>query len=245
MHAEHEEAVSPGRRASSDLITVQVLLDLKNSDPTALTAAEAIRSLLGFGDRLAEIRRRSLYELVLQAPNAGEGGAALPDLVSSYLERTVVFWNPNKQRAWVRLDSFGSPAITWEVLSGARRNPGDFGRPDLSLAGYDHLLVWPRGSREIPADLVVALSGWHPAAAGHGELWTLSWCEGATTEERGAWTRAVGAARSRREGLLCNPHAQNHRVFSGAVPMPAWPGRDTEHGRKFETGKETETGGAT
>jgi hypothetical protein len=245
MPAAYEGIVSGARGTPRDLVTVQVLLDLKNSDPTALTAAEAIQNLLGFGDRLAEIRRRFLHELVLQPPDGGEGRAALPGLLSTYFERTVVFWNPNKQRAWVRLEPIGSPDVTWEVLSGARRKPGDFGRPDLSRPEWDHLLVWPRGSREIPADLLPALSGWELAAVGHGELWSLCWREGATAEERSAWTRAVGAARSRREGLLCNPHAQDHRVLSGAVPMPLWSGGNPETGGISEAGEGSETGGAT
>jgi hypothetical protein len=222
MHARREGTLPPGPRTRRDLASVQVLLDLKNSDPTALTAAEAIRSLLGFGDRLVEIRRRSLHELVLGGPEQAEKRAALPDLLSAYLEGTVVFWNPNKQRAWVRLAPAGSPEIAWEVMPGAKRKPADFGRPDLSRPDYDHLLVWPRGSHAVPADLLPALAEWEVAAAGQGELWSLRWREGATAEERGAWTRAVGATHTRREGLLCNPHAQSHRVLSGAVPMPLW-----------------------
>lgn len=202
-------------------VGVQILLDLKNSDPTALTAAEAIRHLLGFGDRLAEIRRRSLHELALRDAG-GAGTAALPDLLSRYLEQTVTFWNPNKQAGWVRIEGGPEPDASWEVMSGARRKPGGFGRPELSRPEYDHLLVWPRGRQELPADLLPALAGWDVAAAGRGELWSLRWREGATAEERGAWTQAVGATRSRREGLLCNPHAQNHRVLSGAVPAALW-----------------------
>jgi hypothetical protein len=232
----------PGDRRG--LVAVQLLLDLKHSDPTALTAAEAIRTLLGFGDRLAEIRRRSLHELVL--PDSGGAGTAdLPDLLSKYLEHTVTFWNPNKQVAWVRIGGASEPDASWEVLSGTRRKSGGFGRPCLSRPEYDHVLVWPRGRQELPEDLRRALAGWDPATAGHGELWSLRWCDGATAEERGAWTRAVGAARSRREGLLCNPHAQDHRIFSGAVTMPVWSDRDAGTGRCAGTGRDAETGRAT
>lgn len=211
------------------LVVVQILLALKNSDPTALTAAEAIRHLLGFGDRLAEIRRRSLHELLLR-DSGSVGTAGLPDLLSRYLEHTFTFWNPNKQAAWVRIDGASEPDVSWEVLSGARRKPGGFGRPDLSRPEYDHLLVWPRGRREIPADLLPALVGWDVATAGDAELWSLRWCDEATADERRAWTRAVGATRSRREGLLCNPHAQDHRIFPGAVTMPVWSDGDANSG---------------
>ncbi len=208
-----------GSRVESGSITVQILLDLKNSDPTALTAAEAIRHLLGFGDRLVEVRRRSLHEVALRSTPAG---AALSELLSAYLERTVVFWNPNKQRAWVRAPQADNADAAWEVRSGGRRHPGDFGTPDLSRPEFDHLIVWPRGDDALPADLPTALPGWDVTAAFRGELWSIRWRDGASTGERSDWTVAVGAARSRREGLLCNPHAQHYRVLSGAVPIPLW-----------------------
>lgn len=230
MHGNPAGGAPGGAMTFGGLATVQVLLDLKGADSAATTAAGAIRGLLGLVDRLADIRRRSLHEFVLRASAGVERPAPLSPLFSAYLERTAIFWNPNRQIAWVRIDGAPDPDGAWEVLPGAKRKRGAFGRPDLERPEYDHLLIWPRGRREVPADFGHALSGWDVEAVGQGELWSLRWREGATAEERAAWTRAVGAARSRREGLLFNPHAQDHRVFRGVVPIPLWSGGLSEPG---------------
>jgi hypothetical protein len=229
MHPGDQRDTPTGRVPGGDLATVQVLLELKNSDPTALTAAEAIRHLLGFGDRLSEIRRRTFYEIVLRASEGVRSDPALPDLFSVYLERGFL-WNPNRERAWVRIDATPEAGAAWEALPGARRKPGGFGRPDLGQPAYDHLLIWPRGRWEVSTDLGLAPSGWVLAATGRGELWSLRWRETATTAERTVWTGAVGAARSRREGLLFNPQAQDHRLFPGVVPIPLRSGGDAAAG---------------
>jgi hypothetical protein len=123
MNAPHVGPAPCERDDLSSRFTVQILLDLKNSDPTALTAFEAIRRLLGFGERLVEIRRRSLHELTLRSQRELPGDAALSDLLSAYLEQTVVFWNPNKQLAWVRIYQGTTEILAWQMQPGAQRTP--------------------------------------------------------------------------------------------------------------------------
>jgi hypothetical protein len=200
----------------------QILVDLKSADPTALTAEEAIRNLLGFGPRLGALTRRHLYEIELcLSPQPEEAARAdLPDLLSVYLERTVVFWNPNKHRAWVRIQGGEAP---WEALPGRRRWSGAFGRPDLADPDWDHVLLWSAEGAGAPADMASALGDWEIRRFLGTEIYSLRWTgEGraASTEERREWTRRVAVARSRREGLLVNPHYQKHRILAGAVPLP-------------------------
>jgi len=57
-------------------VTVQLLFALKSADPTALTAAEAIRTLLGHGKRLVSLQRRQLYEMVFAWEGTAPAGAA-------------------------------------------------------------------------------------------------------------------------------------------------------------------------
>ncbi len=191
---------------------VQLLIDLKNADPTALTAKEAIQTLLGFGDRLGEIRRRQFYEVLLESPEETD----LDGMFSRYLEGTVVFWNPNKHRAWARLETG-----TWEALPGARRRASAFGAPGLEDPGYDHILVWTRGEEATPADLVPHLAPARLVACGRADLFSLRWVD-AGPEDRVRFTEAVAVARSRGQGLLVNPHFQDHWILQGAVPAPFW-----------------------
>jgi len=216
-------AAGPQPQAGGSLadlpVTAQILVALKSKDPTALTAFEAISHLLGFEGRLLEIRRRFLHELVL-----GPGPMATAELAASlarYLDGTFVLWNPNKQRAWVRTESPGEES--WE-FAGGRRRAGEFGQPALGDPAYDHVLLWSRGQGNVPEDMAAALAPAQILAYGRGELYSLLWRPGSSPEERREWTASVALARSRREGLLVNPHYQDHRLFWGAIPLPLWGG---------------------
>ncbi len=234
----NERANDPGPRMEQPgpgPFTVQVLFGLKSADPTALTAAEAIRHLLGLGDALGGLDRRILHEIVLVADEGAvregseEGPSPLATDLARALDRDTSLWNPNKQRGWIRLDEI-PPGETardqraFELLPGGRLRGGEFGRPSLIDPLSDHLLLWRRGQRALEQGLAAALPGWRLLAWGHGELYTFRWREGATREQRDTWTASVAVARSRTQGLLVNPHYQDHRIFAGAVPLPLWGG---------------------
>lgn len=105
---------------------VQVLRAAKGIDAVAVTALGALRSLLGFGETLASLERRQLFELLTESPT--------PEVVralESYLQRTFEFWNPNKERCWIRTEDGAL-----EVISGQAPRSRT-----LSVDG-DHLLLW-------------------------------------------------------------------------------------------------------
>lgn len=234
----NERANEPGPRAEQPgpwPLTVQVLFGLKSADPTALTAAEAMRHLLGLGDTLVGLDRRILHEIVLTASEGTvregkeEGPSPLLSDLSRALDREPSLWNPNKQRGWIRLEAVAPGGNArdlraFELLPGGRSRAAEFGRPSLADPGSDHLLLWKRGQRAAEQGLAGALPGWRLLAWGYGELYTFRWREGATREEREGWTASVAVARSRTQGLLVNPHYQDHRIFPGAVPLPLWGG---------------------
>ena len=243
----HPQDGSSGRPAGAGPFLAQILIDLKSPDPTARTAEEAVRTLLAFGDRLVDLRRRDFFELVLAPPGsgasmagspeasmAGSSGASparssaepdsLPNLLRRYLETTAVLWNSNKQRAWLRVPWDSGEAGSLEVIPGRTPREGGFGSPGLEDGAYDHILVWSRARRPAPADLAAALGPWSIMAEGSCELYSLAWRKGATGEERRTWTEAVATARSRGSGLLVNPHSQDHRLLFGMVPIPFWSG---------------------
>ncbi len=214
---------SQDRHDSGSSCLAQILIELKNPDPTGRTAQEAIRTLLGFGDRLLELRRREFYELVCR-PGPGTDAAADPlaPHLLRYLRRTVVLWNSNKQRAWLRLEGVCDRPGPWEILPGGPERPGPFGDPGLEDPDLDHVMVWGRGQEAIPGEMEHALPGWSVPAAGSCELYSLRWKAGSDPEERKAWTDAVATARSRGSGLLVNPHCQDHRLLFGNVRIPFW-----------------------
>ena len=126
-------------------VAAQILIARKAADPTALTARDAIRTLLGYGDRLADLFRRDLLELHLggiasHLPASNGAWESVAIAIESYLESTVSFWNPNRERAWVRIGA--DDARSWEGGRGTMPRP--FGEPALEQPGFDHLLVWSR-----------------------------------------------------------------------------------------------------
>lgn len=212
-----------GRPAGSGPLVAQILVDLKNPDPTGRTAGEAIRTLLGYGDRLVELRRREFYEMLCRPDGATDPAATpLGPVLLRYLETTTVMWNSNKQRAWLRVSGSGEAGGAWEAFHGRPAREGSFGAPGLDDAEFDHIMVWRRDHRSAPEDLARALAGWSLVAEGSCELYSLRWASTASPEERRAWTDAVSTVRSRGSGLLVNPHYQDHRLLFGAVPVPFW-----------------------
>lgn len=199
-------------------IAIQILIERKGLDPSAVTAREAIRGLLGFGARLEALRRRRILELALLP---AEGANVVADL-ERYFDRTVVLWNSNKERMWVRGAGLRTP---WggEFSHGTTR-PGPFGHPPLDRPDRDHLMVWPRDTQGAPEDLAVALAPHRLLGVGAAELWTVEWSDACAEEERQTRIVRVGPIRTRTEGLLANPHYQDHRIFVGAVPLPLWGG---------------------
>lgn len=203
---------------------VQILIDLKAPDPAAMTARETVRGLLGFGERLVDLRRRKFYELSVEGERSD-----LVDASHAYLVATFELWNPSRERAWARVESGetgGDPdggdaslSTSWEVAAGARR-ASSFGIPSLDDPRYDHLLSWRAEGSDLPDDLTRGLSGRRILAAGSATLYSLRWADGASRTDRREWTSAVGPVRSRKRGLLVHPAAEHARQFSGAIPCP-------------------------
>jgi hypothetical protein len=200
-------------------VAAQILIARKAVDPTALTACDAIRTLLGYGDRLAELHRRDLLELHLGGIDSGlpaSNGAwdSVATALESYLESTVSFWNPNRERAWVRIGP-----KSWEG-GGTMSRP--FGEPALDQPELDHLLVWSRDPGAPPPDLPAELGTARVLGAERGELYTFAWSGEPDERARMGLLEGVAVAQSRGRGLLVQPHYQNPRFILGSVPIPIW-----------------------
>ena len=176
----------------------QILVALRNADPTALTALGSLQRSLGFGGRLSEVRRRVLWEL--HGP-AGED----PEDVLRALSRAGELFNPNKEAAHVRRPG--------EAISSlAAPLPGD--------EGWESFLAWnpQRDPEEIPHALVgFRDDGWGLA---RGILWSLCWKD-ASAEERLRWSQDAVLCAGPRKGLLVHPHLEDYRRIV-ANDLPPW-----------------------
>ncbi len=117
--------------------------------------------------------------------------------LEALLARSIQFYNPQKEAVRLRLAA---------------------GEPAPLEAGERAVLVVERGAVRRPA-----AERWWAAVTGRavevreGVVWALRFAPG-TAAARAAARLAV--LRDRRRGLLCNPHAEAHRLAGEAVPMP-------------------------
>ena len=162
---------------------------------------EAVSALAVARARLADGRRlaglRRLRLFELAGLPPGEAG------VEELLLRSTWFYNPHKERCMVRANPRqGTPA----------------------LPGERAVLVFERGGERRPA-----AERWWLHETGRaiqvreGLAWLLRFEPGEGAAERAAELAVLGG---RRRGLLCNPHAQEHRLAGGGeIPLP-WIGAE-------------------
>jgi hypothetical protein len=177
----------------------QILVGLRNADPTALTAEGALRGSLGFGKRIGRVERRILWEL-----SGPESEGIEPVLLA--LRRGGELWNPNKESALIR-------------------NPGEEG-PLAGRTRQDEGTVWTLAwdpERDLDRSPLAlrpfAERGWRLA---RGVLWGLSWTEGESSE-RLSWSEAAVVCSGPGRGLLVHPHLEDHRRIHPSDPAPWLP----------------------
>jgi len=121
------------------------------------------------------------------------------DELETLLHRSTQFYNPAKESCVLRFE------------------PAD---PTPAGPGEEALLVWERGGERRPA----AERWWHHETGQRievreGVAWLLRSGNPGQTHADAA---SLAVLRDRRHGLLCNPHAQEHRAAGATVPMPWW-----------------------
>jgi len=168
----------------------QAWIEPVSDDPEAMSALTVSRAHLGAGRRLRSVRRLRLFELRGPLPPR----ARLREL----LHRSIQFYNPHKERCVVRA---------------AASDPAP-------VAADEHVvLVFDRGEERRSAP-----ERWWKHETGRdievreGVAWVMAFEPGEASPAEAAADLAV--VRDRRHGLLCNPHAQGHRIAAGLIPLP-------------------------
>jgi len=175
------------------MIEVELLVRLKIPDVTALTAANSLRRRMGYGERLASLRRADYYRLGLNVESPDEAKALAVELA----ERTNLFANPNKHLYEVRLPeeqgagSATGDAYQVEVLV---TDPND-GSAQGALSALQGRLGH--------GDKVVSLL--------KGVLWVLSLRADDLAQAR-AMAEDIAVTKRIDQGLLVNPHFQQYAV---------------------------------
>lgn len=168
----------------------QAWVELVRADPEAVSALTVARAHLPAGHGLKSLRRMRLFELMGALPGREE--------IEALLHRSIQFYNPHKERCEVRLA------------------PDE---PAPLAAGERAVLVFDRGEERR-----AAAERWWQHETGRaievreGVAWVLGF-EPSLRDPDGA-VEELTVLRDRRHGMLCNPHAQEHRWAATEIPLP-------------------------
>lgn len=174
------------------MIQIDIVVFGRLVDLPAVTATHTIKHLMGYGDKLLEVRRADHYRLEL----AVEETEQALKLGKKMVEETLVFVNPNKQIAKVvtpnKLNTLlPPPKAGFRVLALVSER-------DDNLASY------------ILSNLRDTLGYNEVKNLTRGVLWFLLWS--APEKEAHRLTEEVMVTHSRKAGLLSNPHSQRAEI---------------------------------
>lgn len=173
---------------------VELYVELKIPDVTALTAAGTLRRRLGYEETLAELKRGDYYRISLDVDTQQE---AL-DTVAEMAENTNIFVNPNKHRYTVyagRHNSVTVPESGQSAVSVLVIDPAGGSGRAIAEALQDRL-----GYGDVVREVVA------------GTLWTLV-LEAEDEEEARRVAEEIAVTKSRSKGLLMNPHYQDYEMW--------------------------------
>jgi len=168
----------------------QAWVELVTTDPEAVSALAVARAHLPAGRALRSLRRARLFELSGALPGRAEVGALL--------HRSIQFYNPHKERCVVRMAA-GDPAL----LAAGERAVLVFDRGEERRAGAERWWRHETGKSIEVREGVAWMLGFEPSLRDMDNV----------VEE-------LTVLRDRRHGLLCNPHAQEHRWATAEIPLP-------------------------
>jgi phosphoribosylformylglycinamidine (FGAM) synthase PurS component len=173
---------------------VELTVELKIPDVTALTAASALRRRLGYEATLVELRRADYYRLSLNAKDPEQALAIARDLA----ENTNLFVNPNKHRYQLAAgmhNSAVSPPEGTQAVCVLITDP-DSGAGEAVLSALHGRLGY--------RDRVEAVLA--------GTLWTLM-LKAENQHRARQLAEQIAVTRSQGEGLLLNPHYQKYEIW--------------------------------
>jgi len=221
-------------------IDARLFVGLRGADLTASTAYLALVQKMGFGDRLAGLKRYDFFHLVIDTEAPAETAI---EALKSTLARQSTFYNRNKHMyslecRWpggekVEGPTHGNMASAFAKALGTRaaRQTGiDFdGKKESKVSIVDKYPVFlievfvqdedTAGRDAMAAKLTRELT----ASAGHGSVkvqcpgratvWWLA-VSASSEEEAMATARQITVTRRRDEGLLMNPNYQSAEFVS-------------------------------
>lgn len=168
----------------------QAWVELTRQDPEALSALAVARGNLRAGRGLASLRRLRLFEIRGTLPPRED--------LAALLHRSIQFYNPHKERCTVRTAAGEAPPVAAEEPVVLVLDRGEERR-----SGAERWWKHETGRSVEVREAVAWVLGFEPG----------------TPDPAGA-AAELAVLRDRRHGLFCNPHAQEHRVATGEIPLP-------------------------
>jgi hypothetical protein len=190
--AEGTAATARDRSGESNGLFLRVAL--RGEDLAAISALEVFHDEMGARD-LANLSRETVWEIVPEGPQRDSAERASPrERLAAIARESLLFANPVKER-WTLEDG----PLRLARAAGGRRTIG--------------LLVRDRPDRAGPACARTLAEAWGlRASVRRATLWLLDLPD-LGPERTAARARALGIATRRDQGLLVNPHYQDHEIL--------------------------------
>ncbi len=174
----------------------QLFVSLKISDNIARTAHYSLQNRLGFKS-LQSIQRSDFWEMAFPDKSVEEAEEITNDLAT----KTSFFVNPNKHDFWIQISD--------EPMS--KHGPQPFPvNVDACVLVCDLIDGTAEGTFE--AIQGICESERLPQSLKRGVWWDMKF-EGVETGAFKDMAEQITLTKSRKEGLLCNPHYQSYQIF--------------------------------
>lgn len=193
--------------------TAQLWVRLKVIDLVVQTAWITLTETMGFSEDLRGMRRYAWWRFDAEGPDA----AAISEAIDREIRLDSAFTNQNKHRYHLAVEAGGERVVTGDLDLGADA-PG--GGPGIFVCD---LLVTERESARdagYAARLAPRLRGVRVAGVRSGEVWRLL-VRARDAAEAAAKVEEMSVSRSRRHGLLLNPHYQGFAIMRTEPAPPA------------------------
>lgn len=177
------------------MTTVELVVGLKIPDVTALTAGNAIRRRLGYEDVLSSLERADYYRIEIDVDDREKAEAIAREIA----EDTNLFVNPNKHTYHIQFpeDRGANANVDGEWLVNVLVTSPD----DSSGDGIASALNGRLGYTQV-SDVET------------GVLWTMR-IRAAGEDEAREIAESITVTRSQSQGILMNPHFQEHEMWMG------------------------------
>lgn len=193
------------------IFRIELGIRLRVPDVVAITARRTLWRRMGYERTLLDLAREEYWSIWVEAERLEKAQE-----IGEYLaEKSNIFVNPNKHRyrmkvSWQEWDpSIPISQLDFPLIGEGIPEKRESVYPIAILTGY-----WEDGTAEIVTNTLKKRLGYGDRIKGllRAFLW-MAWIKASSPEEAIGTAEKIALLRDSKEGLLCNPHSQWHKLL--------------------------------